>query len=57
MIKMVAKRHKKGRPSSSIDRNRLNFLYKKGLLKRRMKIKTHRINFANKIDYFNTEEE
>lgn len=48
---MVAKRHKKGRLSSSIDRNRLKLLYKKGLLKRRMKIKTHRIN------YFNTEEE
>ena len=48
---MEAERHKKGRPSSSIDRNRLNLLYKKGLLKRSMKIKTHRIN------YFNSEEE
>tara|TARA_R110000782_G_scaffold177422_3_gene268373 strand:+ start:293 stop:439 length:147 start_codon:yes stop_codon:yes gene_type:complete len=48
---MVAKKHKKGRPSSSIDRKRIELLLEKGIVKRRIKIGTHRIN------YFNDEEE
>tara|TARA_R110001599_G_scaffold324690_1_gene536628 strand:- start:157 stop:312 length:156 start_codon:yes stop_codon:yes gene_type:complete len=47
VIEMVAKKHKKGRPSSFIDRKRIELLLQKGVVKRRMKIGTHRINYVN----------
>ena len=47
-----SKTHKKGRPSSSHDRYRLKLLREKGVIKRRMKLKTHRINY-----FENSEEE
>ncbi len=42
---MVTKRHKRGRLSSEIDRNRVKFAKRKGNLRKKRKLVTHRINY------------
>ena len=42
---MVTKRHKRGRLSSEIDRNRVKFAKQKGNLRKKRKLVTHRINY------------
>ncbi len=42
---MVKKRHKRGRLSSEIDRNRVKFAEKNGKLRKKRNLVTHRINY------------
>jgi hypothetical protein len=42
---MVTKRHKKGRLSSEIDRNRVRFAKQNKGVRKRRKLMTHRINY------------
>jgi len=42
---MVTKNHKKGRPSSNIDRNRIKFLKIQSESRMERKLVTHRINY------------
>ncbi len=42
---MVTKRHKRGRLSSEIDRNRVKFAERNGKLSKKRKLVTHRINY------------
>ena len=42
---MVTKRHKRGRLSSEIDRNRVKFAGQNGKLRKKRKLVTHRINY------------
>lgn len=42
---MVTKRHKRGRLSSEIDRNRVKFAEMDGKLRKKKRLVTHRINY------------
>jgi len=42
---MVTKRHKRGRISSEIERNRVKFAQRNGELRKKRKLVTHRINY------------
>ncbi len=42
---MVTKRHKRGRLSSEIDRNRVRLAEQNGKVRKKRKLVTHRINY------------
>ncbi len=42
---MVTKRHKRGRLSSEIDRNRVRLAEQNGRVRKKRKLVTHRINY------------